>query len=291
MLQATSPVTTLPENLLGMKVSSRAWRGASVAVAEFRCAGPVIHRLPHEDAVRLSAVLEEVGGTCEPRVQKHQSCCVPHVPRHMTFVPADAEVWGYGEKISFVKDATMAFDVDWLADHQHIAPSKLTVPKLRFSDDSLWSLVNMLANAIGDTDPSSQLFGDGLVTAIIGRFMSTVNDVEKAGGGLAPWQLQRVVDYLDEHLSERIELAQLAALVSLSQAHFSRSFKVSTGMPPYRWQLHARIRRAQTLIRVPGTTLDDVASATGFADAAHFGRMFRRFTGSTPAAWRAHYRK
>jgi transcriptional regulator GlxA family with amidase domain len=57
-------------------------------------------------------------------------------------------------------------------------------------------------------------------------------------------------------------------------------------MAPYRWQLDARIRRAQALLLDARPTLDQVAEAAGFADAVHFGRTFRKFTGATPAAWR-----
>jgi transcriptional regulator GlxA family with amidase domain len=104
--------------------------------------------------------------------------------------------------------------------------------------------------------------------------------------GSAFSQLERVVEYLDAHLPKRVELAHLAALVDLSQAHFSRAFKASTGMAPYRWQLDARIRRAQALLIDSRASLNEVAEATGFADAVHFGRTFRKLTGATPAAWR-----
>jgi transcriptional regulator GlxA family with amidase domain len=57
-------------------------------------------------------------------------------------------------------------------------------------------------------------------------------------------------------------------------------------MAPYRWQLDARIRRAQALLIDTRVTLDEVAEVTGFADAVHFGRTFRQLTGTTPAAWR-----
>jgi AraC family transcriptional regulator len=107
---------------------------------------------------------------------------------------------------------------------------------------------------------------------------------------LAPGQLQRVVEYLDAHLPKRVDLAHLAALAGLSQSHFSRAFKASTGMAPYRWQLDARILRAQALLIGTSASLDDVAEATGFADAVHFGRTFRKLAGATPAAWR-HDRK
>lgn len=51
-------------------------------------------------------------------------------------------------------------------------------------------------------------------------------------------------------------------------------------MAPYRWQLDARVRRAQALLIDTRASLDQVAEATGFADAVHFGRTFRKFTGA-----------
>jgi len=149
----------------------------------------------------------------------------------------------------------------------------------------------LLSGVVKNTDPSTQLYGDGLTAAISALLFANPGE----GGadnwkGLAPWQLRRVVEYLDAHLPKRVALAHLAELAGLSQAHFNRAFKASTGMAPYRWQLGGRIRRAQTLLIDTGLSLDQVAEAAGFADAAHFGRTFRKITGATPAAWR-HDRK
>jgi transcriptional regulator GlxA family with amidase domain len=105
-------------------------------------------------------------------------------------------------------------------------------------------------------------------------------------GTLAPWQLRRVIDYLESHLPQRVELETLAALINLSQAHFSRAFKASTGLAPYQWQLYARIRRAQTMLLYSEAPLSEIAVATGFADAVHFGRTFRKLSGLTPGIWR-----
>jgi AraC family transcriptional regulator len=127
---------------------------------------------------------------------------------------------------------------------------------------------------------------DGLTTAIAALLFADPPGPPTNMKGLAPWQLRRIVEFLDAHLPERVDLAHLAAQVGLSQAHFSRAFKASTGMAPYRWQLDARIRRAQALLIDSHASLNEVAEATGFADAVHFGRMFRKLTGVTPAAWR-----
>lgn len=132
---------------------------------------------------------------------------------------------------------------------------------------------------------------DGLATAITTRLFAKPSGSGRNLKGLAPWQLRRVLDYMKASLPQRVELAHLAALVDLSQAHFSRAFKVSTGLAPYRWQLDFRIRRAQELLINTSASLDQVAEATGFADAVHFGRMFRKYIGVTPAVWRCEHKK
>lgn len=131
-----------------------------------------------------------------------------------------------------------------------------------------------------------QLYGEGLATAITAGLFAKPSELGRTAKGLAPWQLRRVIDYMEACLPQRIELACLAAMVGLSQAHFSRAFKASTGLAPYRWQLDFRIRRAQKLLLNTSASLDQVAEATGFADAVHFGRTFRKHIGVTPAVWR-----
>jgi transcriptional regulator GlxA family with amidase domain len=163
----------------------------------------------------------------------------------------------------------------------------ISAPRLRFADDRIWSLARLLAEAIDDdSDPSTQLYCDGLTTAITARLFSPPSSRVGHASGLTPWRLRRVIDYLNANLPERVNLTDLAELAGLSPAHFSRAFKVSTGMAPYQWQLDARIRRAQAQLLDTDASLDDVAEATGFADAVHFGRTFRKLTGAAPAAWR-----
>jgi AraC family transcriptional regulator len=285
-------LTPLPENVLSLSVARRAWNGVSVDISEFHCAGRVAHHLRYESETRLSVLLEEVGSPCEPRLREDQPCPIGYIPRHMHFAPAGMDMWGYSADTRFVNDATLAFDLAVL--RQRLATEfdadATTTPRLRFSDDRLWALVRLLSDAVNDPDPSTQLYGDGLTVAIAARLFAEPVEPGADAKGLAPGQLQRVVEYLDAHLPKRVDLAHLAALAGLSQSHFSRAFKASTGMAPYRWQLDARIRRAQGLLISTSASLDDVAEATGFADAVHFGRTFRKLTGATPAAWR-HDRK
>ena len=276
--------------MLSLSLAQRAWNGVSVDISEYHCAGRVVHPLRRQTETRLSVVLEEVGGHCEPRLREDQPCPIGYMPRHMHFAPAGLEMWGYSADARIVKEATLCFDLAILSERLSTGfnAEAIAAPRLRFSDDRIWTLVKLLSDAVNDSDPSAQLYGDGLIAAVAARLFATRESVADARG-LAPYQLQRVIEYLEAHLPARVELAQLAKLADLSQSQFSRAFKASTGMAPYRWQLDARIRRAQALLIDTSASLDDVADATGFADAVHFGRTFRKFTGATPAAWR-HYR-
>jgi AraC-like DNA-binding protein len=283
----TRATAELPENVLKLSVTRRTWNGVGVDVAEWHGAGIVTHRFPYEAKTRLVTLLEETGNSCEPRLRANKPSPFGYNPKHMNFAPADMEMWGFSADARFVKDATLTFDLVALAERMatQFDPRGSVQPKLCFSDDRLWALVKMLSEVVDHSDPSSQLYGDGLTAAIAARLFTWPAKVAKPTG-LAPWQLRRVIERLESSLPDRVELADLAALAGLSQSHFSRAFKISTGMAPYRWQLDARIRLAQAMLIKPRVSLADVAEATGFADEVHFGRTFRKLTGATPAAWR-----
>jgi AraC-like DNA-binding protein len=279
----------LPENMLDMSVSRRAWSGVNVDVTTFQCNGRVIHRLSNDSEALLSVVLEEIGsGRCEPRLREGSPCPIGYMPRHMLYAPAGMEVWGYSADTRYVRDASLTFDLPELGERlsTKFDVSAISTPRLRFVDDRIWTLVKLLADAVNDPDPSMQLYGDGLATAIAARLLSSPPEIGTDAKGLSPWQLRRVLEYLDASLPDHVALADLATLSGLSQWHFSRAFKASTGLAPYRWQLEARLRRAQSLLLDTAASLEQVAEATGFADAVHFGRTFRRIVGATPAVWR-----
>ncbi|NOK22131.1 helix-turn-helix transcriptional regulator [Corallococcus carmarthensis] len=281
-------LSPLPENVVGISVSRRKWNGVCVDVNEIRCSGRAEHPLCLEGQTRLSALLEEVGSPCEPRLREGRPCAIGYVPRQLNLMPAGMPLWGYSADSRMVRDAVLTFDLKDLGERlgQSLGPAELGAPRLRFADDRLWTLMRLLAEAVDDDDPAAQLYGDGLIAAIFAMLGSRRGERPSTRKGLARWQLRRVLDYLESRLPERVELSELAGLVDLSQAHFSRAFKASTGVAPYQWQLQARLQRAQAMMLTTPTSLERIAEATGFADAVHFGKAFRRAHGTTPARWR-----
>jgi AraC-like DNA-binding protein len=135
-------------------------------------------------------------------------------------------------------------------------------------------------------EPQHDLYGDGLLIALIAKLFATGEQTERRRSHLSEQQKRRVIAFIEEHCGQNFRLGDLAQLMGLSETHFSHAFKASFGVSPLRWHHEARIRRAQTLMLDPNRPLTEIATATGFADQAHFTRVFKRIAGVTPARWR-----
>ncbi len=109
-------------------------------------------------------------------------------------------------------------------------------------------------------------------------------------GGLAPGALRRVCEHIEQHLSEKVGHAELAAIAGLSGSHFSRAFKESVGVPPHRYLSWRRVDAAAKLIRDTARPLAEISCAVGFSDQSHFSRTFTRLIGETPGAFRRRHR-
>src|ERR1700761_4448019 len=78
-------------------------------------------------------------------------------------------------------------------------------------------------------------------------------------GGLAPWQLRRVLAYIESHLDTKMAIVNLANVASLSPSYFSRAFKQSAGVPPKAYLIRRRVERAKSLIISGRSELRSVA--------------------------------
>ena len=105
-------------------------------------------------------------------------------------------------------------------------------------------------------------------------------------GGLLAWQLNRVVDYIETHLAEKMLVTDLADLIDVSVGQMIRAFKVSVGVPPYHYIARRRVELACTMMSTTREPLSQIAIACGMCDQAHLSKVFRRMIGMSPLAWR-----
>jgi AraC family transcriptional regulator len=140
---------------------------------------------------------------------------------------------------------------------------------------------------------SSGLYIDGLAQAILTRVVDIVSTETRNNSrkqGLLKWRLQRVLEFIDAHLSGPLRSTELAKCAGLSRMHFAAQFRAATGLTPREYIAHKRIQRAQAILRDTETPLAEVALVVGFQTQAHFTTVFRRLLGETPGHWRQLHR-
>jgi AraC family transcriptional regulator len=90
-----------------------------------------------------------------------------------------------------------------------------------------------------------------------------------------------------EQCAERdLSLADLSAAAGLSPFQMVRIFKRVTGVTPYRFLLHTRIRNAIEMLRDTSAPITSIAYDAGFGDLSNFINAFRREVGCSPRRYR-----
>ncbi|MDO6762830.1 helix-turn-helix domain-containing protein [Agarivorans sp. 1_MG-2023] len=169
--------------------------------------------------------------------------------------------------------------------------SQIQLQDKTFIDDpAVNSLIQQWALNLNWQDSGDRLALDQVSQLLLGHIVK--HYVDKAlpslviKGGLAPFQLQRCKDYIEAHLAENISLNHLAQLVDLSDYHFARMFKQSSGLSPHQYLSTRRVARAKRLLLNEELSLAEIAYQVGFSSQAHFSARFKQLTGLSPKAYR-----
>jgi AraC-like DNA-binding protein len=92
------------------------------------------------------------------------------------------------------------------------------------------------------------------------------------------------INYIDEHLEERLSLNELAAKAGLSVWRFCVVFRQHAGVTPRRYIWGRRLQKVQSLL-AGGESPASAALMTGFYDQSHLCRHFRNSCGMTPGQY------
>ena len=100
-------------------------------------------------------------------------------------------------------------------------------------------------------------------------------------------RMNRVLNYIDQHLDQPLELAQLADVANFSRFHFHRIFVAWMGETLGDYARRRRLEKAAFLL-ASGTAASvlDTALSTGFGSGEAFARAFKQKFGCTPSEWR-----
>lgn len=99
-------------------------------------------------------------------------------------------------------------------------------------------------------------------------------------------QLRSVLAYIHGHFSEKLTLAQCAALGNLSPSEFSRRFRRTMHCTLTDYIRQVRIQRGAALLLDPARSISQIAYECGFSTTSYFISQFRQATGLTPLRYR-----
>lgn len=105
---------------------------------------------------------------------------------------------------------------------------------------------------------------------------------------MAPWDLnvQRMLDFIELHLQERLTLDQLARRLGYSPFTCTRQFQRVTGVSFRTYVAERRLSAAALVLRDADTGILELAMDWGFSSQEAFSRAFKRAFGLSPGAYR-----
>lgn len=104
-------------------------------------------------------------------------------------------------------------------------------------------------------------------------------------------RIEIVDTYLKEHYAEIIRLADLSALVDMTEVGFSRFFKRTMGVTLSDYLIGMRVGHASRMLVDTDMTVSEIAYACGFNNISNFNRLFRKHRARSPQQFRNLYSK
>lgn len=109
---------------------------------------------------------------------------------------------------------------------------------------------------------------------------------ESASQSANSFVVRCALNYMEEHFSEKLSLAEVAERCYVSQWHLSKLLNKHTGQNFYDILNGIRIKAAKGLLFDPTLKISDICDMVGYTDTAHFSRVFKKLEGMSANEYR-----
>ena len=96
----------------------------------------------------------------------------------------------------------------------------------------------------------------------------------------------RARDAMDRAYAQPLDIARLAGIACVSEAHFIRAFRATFGETPHRYLQRRRVERAMFLLRETSRAVTEICFDIGFTSLGTFSRTFHDIVGKSPTEYR-----
>jgi AraC-like DNA-binding protein len=98
--------------------------------------------------------------------------------------------------------------------------------------------------------------------------------------------INRIVEFLGEHIRVLPAARDLATMAGLSRSHFSRTFHAQVGVSLRHYVIQRRVQQACELLKHSSLSATAISRECGFYDLPHMNKAFRRRLGVSPYRFR-----
>ncbi len=171
---------------------------------------------------------------------------------------------------------------------RELFPMPLRIPATPLFEATV-AAINSGFHRLGYPSVAAQCTVKGIVYEAFGTALAAVppNIFEHCWGRMSLLHpILPALQAIQDALGRTTTNAELAALCSLSEDHFIKTFRNAVGSPPAHYILKRRIATAAQRLLFTDDSIDRIAEETGFTDRFYFSRVFARETGLPPARYR-----
>lgn len=99
-------------------------------------------------------------------------------------------------------------------------------------------------------------------------------------------EIKKVIEYIDENISESISLEEVAREVGISPFYLSKLFKKETGLNFITYVNMKKMHKAKEYLRNTDETIRNIALDLGYNEPNYFSKVFKSIEGITPSEYR-----
>ena len=103
--------------------------------------------------------------------------------------------------------------------------------------------------------------------------------------------IRETIDYMKNNLDKTIRMEDFADLNKYSVSHFSKLFRLTTGMSPIEYFIHLKMQKACQLLYTEDSRVKQIAALLGYDDPYYFSRLFKKYMNTSPETYRKSVRK